>query len=197
MADFFRTKAAWFVFFAAGFLPLVYITAVAFQGSLGAEPAKALVEYLGEVAILLLLFVLSLTPLRKIKVLSGVNRFRRMLGLFVFFYALLHLSAYALLLVDWQNFVEDLYSRLYVTAGFVAFVILLLLALTSPRVMVRRLGRRWKPLHRMVYLAVFVALIHVFWQVRSDYTEVASYALIALVLLSFRLSYFKKRVFGV
>lgn len=197
MADFFRTKAAWFVFFAAGFLPLVYIIAVAFQGSLGAEPAKALVEYLGEVAILLLLFVLSLTPLRKIKVLSGVNRFRRMLGLFVFFYALLHLSAYALLLVDWQNFVEDLYSRLYVTAGFVAFVILLLLALTSPRVMVRRLGRRWKPLHRMVYLAVFVALIHVFWQVRSDYTEVASYALIALVLLSFRLSYFKKRVFGV
>ncbi len=120
-----------------------------------------------------------------------------MLGLFVFFYALLHLSAYALLLVDWQNFVEDLYSRLYVTAGFVAFVILLLLALTSPRVVVRRLGRCWKPLHRMVYLAVFVALIHVFWQVRSDYTEVAFYALIALVLLSFRLSYLKKRVFGV
>lgn len=197
MAGFYRTRAAWLIFFTAGFIPFVYILVVAFQGSLGAEPAKALVEYLGEVAILLLLLVLSLTPLRRISVLSGLNRFRRMLGLFVFFYALLHLSAYALLLVDWQNFVEDLYSRLYVTAGFVAFVILLLLALTSPRVMVRRLGRRWKPLHRMVYLAVFVALIHVFWQVRSDYTEVASYALIALVLLSFRLSYFKKRVFGV
>jgi sulfoxide reductase heme-binding subunit YedZ len=197
VSSFFRSKSSWFLFFILGFVPLAYIVYRAVQGALGAEPAKALVEYLGEVAILALMLVLAMSPLRKIKGLSGINRFRRMFGLFVFFYALLHAVSYAFLLVDWQNFIEDLYSRLYVMAGFVAFVVLLSLALTSPKFMVKKLGKRWKALHRLVYVAVIAAVIHVFWQVRSDYTEAAFYGALAVLLLSFRFSYFKRRIFGV
>ncbi len=197
MSSLFRSKVAWLLCFSLGFAPLAYIVYLAAQGGLGAEPAKALVEFLGEVAILALMLVLAMSPLRKIKQLSGINRFRRMFGLFVFFYASLHVASYAFLLVDWQNFIEDIYSRLYVMAGFVAFIVLLSLAVTSPKVMVKKLGKRWKSLHRLVYVAVIAAVIHVFWQVRSDYTEAAFYAALALLLLSFRFSYFKRRLFSV
>ena len=95
------------------------------------------------------------------------------------------------LLVDWQNLIEDLYKRLYVTMGFLAFLIITALAVTSPKKMVKRMGRRWKPLHRMIYLAVLLVLIHVWWQVRSDYSEALSYAVIVFVLLLFRMKYFR------
>ncbi|TNC79832.1 MAG: sulfoxide reductase heme-binding subunit YedZ [Oleiphilus sp.] len=191
MRGFYKSAFAWCLVFFSCLLPLSYIIVRALWGDLGAEPAKVVVEFLGETALILLFCVLSLSPSRKVEVLSGLNRFRRMLGLYVFFYALLHLLAYATLLVDWQNFLEDLYQRLYVTVGFAAFLILLVLSITSPKAMVKKLGRKWKSVHRMVYLALALVLVHVLWQTRSDYGEVVIYALMAFVLLSFRSSYFK------
>lgn len=185
-----NTKAAWSLIFISALLPLVYILVVAVWGDLGAEPAKAMVEFLGEAALWLLLVTLSVTPLRRFSLLRSLLRYRRMLGLFAFFYASLHLLAYGALLVDWQNFVEDLYKRLYVTMGFLAFVILLALAVTSPKVMVRRLGRRWRPLHRLVYLAALLVLVHVWWQTRSDYGELLLYASVLSALLIARFRYF-------
>lgn len=194
MQSFYKSVFAWCIVFVSALLPLGYIVVRALWGDLGAEPAKVVVEFLGETALIMLLCVLSLTPLRRVALLAGLNRFRRMLGLYVFFYASLHLLAYATLLVDWQNFVEDLMQRLYVTVGFAAFLILLVLSVTSPKFMVRKLGRKWKPVHRFVYLALLLALVHVLWQARSDYGEVVVYALLAFFLLSFRWDFFKSRL---
>ena len=191
MASFFVSRSAWWLLFLGALLPLAYIIWAAVGGDLGAEPAKALVEFLGETALMFLFATLSLTPLRKIKVFKGLVRYRRMLGLYVFFYATMHLSAYGVLLVDWQNFIEDIYKRLYVTMGFIAFVILLALAVTSPKSMVRRLGRKWKSLHRMVYVAILFVTIHVWWQVRSDYGEAVLYSVVVVVLFLLRYRYFQ------
>lgn len=168
-------------------MPLVFIILKLVMNDLGAEPAKALVEFLGETALMLLFVTLSLTPLRKIKRLPSLLRYRRMLGLWVFFYALMHLLAYGLFLVDWANFIEDLYKRLYVIMGALAFLILLALAITSPKFMVKKLGRKWKYLHRMVYLSAALVVIHVYWQLRADYFEAIVYLIIWLVLMAFRI----------
>lgn len=186
-----RGRLFWWLIFLAQLVPLVYIVSTAIWGDLGAEPAKALVEYLGETALVFLFVTLSVTPLKRFKFFSWALRFRRMFGLYVFFYACLHLLAYGALLVDWLNFIEDLYKRLYVTMGFAAFLILLALAVTSPKSMVRKLGKKWKSLHRWVYVAVLLVVIHVWWQTRSDYTEAVIYLAIALVLLFERRSYLK------
>lgn len=189
-----QSKAFWLLLFVSGFVPLLTLVATGIWGDLGVEPAKYVVEYLGESALIVLLLTLSLTPLRKLSYFKGVARYRRMLGLFALFYAALHLFTYGFLLVDWYNFLEDLYKRPYVIAGALAFLILLVLGVTSPKAMVKRLGGRWKSLHRMVYLALFLVLVHVCWQVRSDYFEFAVYSLVAAILMSFRFSYFKSLV---
>lgn len=191
------TKSRWFwcCILLLGLAPLLSLIAIGVWGDLGSEPAKYVVEYLGESALWVLMLTLAVSPLRRFKSLSWLLRYRRMLGLYVLFYACLHLSAYGLLLVDWLNFVEDLYQRPYVMVGALAFVILFVLGVTSPKAMVRRLGRRWKSLHRLVYVALALVLIHVLWQSRSDYTEVFIYSMLSLALLSFRYSYFKQLIF--
>ena len=194
MTSIYKTKALWWLLFSAALLPLIYILLMAVFGDLGSEPAKAVVEFLGETALIFLIITLSISPVRKIPVFRGLVRYRRMTGLYVFFYALMHLMSYSILLVDWLNFLEDIYKRPYVTMGFSAFIILSALAVTSPKIMVKKLGRRWKPLHRFVYLAAILVLVHVWWQVRSDYTEAISYAAAVLFLLSFRFSYFRSLI---
>jgi len=191
MASLYKSKSFWLCLFSGALLPLIYIVWAAVNNKLGAEPAKALVEFLGETALMFLIATLSISPMQKLKVFNGLVRHRRMLGLYVFFYACLHVFSYGFFLVDWQNLIEDIYKRPYVTMGFMAFVILTALALTSPKIMLRRMGRRWKPLHRLVYLAAIFVLIHVFWQVRSDYSEALIYAVFVLGLLLFRYRYFR------
>ena len=176
----------WFIFIAC-LAPLPYIVYRLVINNLGAEPAKALVEFLGETSLIVLFVTLAVTPLSKVKVLPSFVKYRRMLGLWVFFYACLHLLSYGVFLVDWRNFIEDLYQRPYVIVGALAFLILLALAVTSPRAAIKKLGKKWKLLHRWVYLATFLVVVHVYWQLRADYFEALVYFVIFLVLMSFRL----------
>lgn len=180
----------WFVFLIQ-LLPFVFIVFRVFTNTLGAEPAKALVEFLGEVAATWLLFSLSLTPLARFKWLGQLRKYRRMIGLYVFFYACLHVVSYGVFLVDWRNFVEDLYSRQYVVAGAAAFVLLACLAVTSPKAVVRKLGKKWKRLHRLVYVAGAAAILHVWWQSRSDYFEALVFLVIYCCLMMYRYRYFR------
>lgn len=188
-----RHLAIWWGLFVTLFLPAPYIFYLAISNQLGAEPAKALVEFLGESALVILALTLAITPLRKIQFLPSLLRYRRMIGLYVFFYALLHIGSYAVFLVDWANFVEDLYKRPYVIAGAISFSILLVLAVTSPKIMIRQLGKAWKRVHRAIYIAAIAALVHVYWQARADYLETILFAVPILFLLLLRVRFLARK----
>jgi len=183
-----KSRWLWWLVFLGGLLPFVFLGVRIVQNNLGSEPAKYLVEFLGEAALVMLLLTLSVTPLNRF--VSGWVRFRRMLGLYALFYAGCHVASYGVFLVDWNNLLEDLYKRPYITMGFLALVILVSLGLTSNKLMMRRLGRSWKRLHRLVYLAAILVIVHFWWQVRSDFTEPLLYALVLMCLLGFRFRYF-------
>lgn len=173
---------------AAALSPLALLVRDAFGGGLGAEPIEAATHRTGTTALVLLLCSLAVTPLRRITGWNRAVRFRRLLGLFAFFYASLHVLVY---LFD-QEFlpayvVEDVVRHPYVTAGFASFVLLVPLAATSTRGMIRRLGRRWGTLHRLVYLAAGLAVLHFLWLVKKDITEPAVYAAVLGLLLALRL----------
>jgi sulfoxide reductase heme-binding subunit YedZ len=116
-------------------------------------------------------------------------KLRRMLGLFAFFYAALHFSVYLVLdyFFDWQAIAKDILKRPYVTAGFTAFMLMVPLAITSNAAMIRRLGKRWQQLHRLVYLAAILGVIHFYWLVKSDISRPAQYGIVLTILLAFRL----------
>jgi sulfoxide reductase heme-binding subunit YedZ len=157
--------------------------------TLGANPVEELLHRCGKWGLNFLLITLAVSPLRQLTGRAWLLRFRRMLGLFAFFYALLHVLVY--LGLD-QRFAlgpvfEDVVERPYITLGAAAFLILLALAATSTRGMVRRLGRRWKALHRWVYAAAVLATWHFYWQVKLDTLEATVYAAILAGLLGFRL----------
>jgi methionine sulfoxide reductase heme-binding subunit len=172
-------------------VPLGLLVAGAIAGGLGANPVEAITHTTGEWALRLLLVTLAMTPLKRLVGHPWPIRFRRMLGLFAFFYACLHLSAYLWLDqgFDGQAILEDLVKRPYITVGFAAFVLLVPLALTSTRVMVRRLGRRWQVLHRAVYAVAILGVLHFAWLVKADLFEPAVYALILCALLAARVPY--------
>ncbi|HEX2344164.1 MAG TPA: protein-methionine-sulfoxide reductase heme-binding subunit MsrQ [Vicinamibacterales bacterium] len=136
----------------------------------------------------LLLVTLAITPVRRV---TGWNRligFRRMLGLFAFFYATLHFMIYLAIdqFFDWETIVEDVTKRPFITAGFAAFVLLIPLAVTSTQGWIRRLGRRWRQLHRLIYAGAILAVIHFIWKVKSDLRDPLWYASILGLLLGFR-----------
>ena len=156
--------------------------------SLGANPVEELLHRCGIWGLNFLLITLAVTPARQLTGWTWLTRFRRMLGLFAFFYALLHFSVY--LGLD-QRFalgpvIEDVIERPYITIGFAALLILLALAATSTRGMMRRLGRRWKVLHRWVYVAAILGVWHYYWQVKLDTLDATLYAAALAVLLGFR-----------
>jgi sulfoxide reductase heme-binding subunit YedZ len=178
----------WWGLFLSLLVPFAYITYRLFVNDLGAEPAKALVEYLGESALWVLFATLLITPVSRLRFVPSLVRYRRMVGLFVFFYACLHVVSYALFLIDWDSFLEDLYKRKYISVGAAAFLIIFSLAITSPKIMAKKLGRKWKSLHKAIYLASVLVVVHVIWQVRSDYSESIVYICILLLLLVLRWS---------
>lgn len=176
------------VFVAVLAVPLYWLYR-AWIFALGSDPGKTLVDYLGLGALVLLLLTLSMTPLQRLSGWGGWIAVRRQLGLWCFTYAVLHLSAYAVFLLglDVEQLFVDLRKRPYIIVGALAFAGLLALALTSNRFSIRRLGKRWKSLHRLVYVILLLVLVHMLWVVRADLSEWLLYALIGVVLLLLRL----------
>ena len=178
--------------FVLALLPLAYLIAGAFffPEWLGANPAEYITRSVGDWTLRLLLLTLAVTPLRRITGLTGLLRLRRMLGLYTFFYALLHLSAYVSFdhVFDVAEILKDIVKRPFITVGFTCLVLLIPLAVTSTNAMVRRLGaKRWQSLHRLVYLIAPLAVLHFWWMVKRDLTEPIIYALLLTGLLGYRL----------
>lgn len=155
---------------------------------LGTDPVEDLLLTCGKTALNLLCLTLTVTPLSKIAHWPQLLRIRRMLGLFVFFYAALHFTVYLVLdrSLDAAMIIKDIAKRPYITIGFTALLLLLPLAATSTRGMMRRLGRRWQKLHRLVYVIAILAVWHYYWQVKRDVTEPLIYAAIVATLLAYR-----------
>jgi sulfoxide reductase heme-binding subunit YedZ len=169
--------------------PFLVLLVDAFTDGLGADPVKSITHRTGWWTLALLLVTLSITPIRRI---TGYNRLvqqRRMLGLFAFFYATLHLLTYVVLdqTLDLSYVGEDIAKRPYITIGFTAWLLLVPLAVTSTKGWIRRLGKRWVRLHRLVYLVATLGVIHFYWQVKKDVREPLIFAAVLGVLLAFRL----------
>ncbi len=173
-------------------LPLAWLVYAAAFDHLGANPAEALIRSLGGWTLRLLCLTLAVTPLRLALGLPALARFRRMLGVYTFCYALLHLLCYSVfdMGLDWGEIARDVAKRPFILVGMCAFALLLLLAATSFNRAIRWLGaRRWQQLHRSVYLIAGLALLHFFWMRagKNDFAEVAVYAAIVAVLLLARM----------
>ena len=177
-------------------IPLSLLLWDALSQQLGANPVEALLHSSGDWGLRLLLVTLAITPLRKLTGWGWLLRYRRMLGVYAFFYALLHVIVYLWLDrgLSWKEIGTDIVERPYIAIGFAAFLILLALAVTSTRGMMRRLGKHWSTLHQWVYVAGLFAVIHFLWLVKTDYREPGIYAAIFLILMLFRVSGFKKRL---
>ncbi len=170
-----------------GLLPLAWTVFLALTGGLSADPVEDVTHRTGFAALCLLMASLAVTPLRRLTGWNGVVGARRTLGLLAFGYAALHFLVY---MVDqefaWEFIVEDIAERPYVTVGFTALLLLLALALTSTRASIRRLGRRWVQLHRAVYPAGLLAVLHFLWLVKSDLREPLIFAGVFAGLMAFR-----------
>ena len=184
-------KAAKPAAFLLGLLPALWLVYGAAFDQLGANPAEALVRSTGDWTLRMLCAVLAVTPLRVSAGLPGLARFRRMVGLFVYFYAMLHLLAYSWfdMGLDAGDIARDIAKRLFILVGFTAVLLLTPLALTSSNWMIRWLGaRRWQALHRSVYVVAALAVLHFFWMRagKNNFTEVAVYAAVLATLLGWR-----------
>ena len=159
------------------------------SGGLGADPVAEIEHRLGIWALRFLMLTLAITPLRQLTQQPVLVRFRRMLGLYAFFYATLHLAAYLMLDLRgyWAQIFEEIAKRPYITVGFAAWLLLVPLAITSTQAAIRRLGRNWARLHRLVYAVGVLAVLHFWWLVKSDVREPALYAAILAALLAWRL----------
>jgi len=175
--------AAW----AAGLVPLALLVVGAFSGGLGADPIDYVTLRTGFATLLMLMATLAVSPLRALTGWNWLAPARRTFGLCAFLYVCLHFSIY---LVDqgfvWTYIVEDVAERPYVTAGFTAFVLLIPLALTSTRASIRRLGKRWQKLHRLVYLSAALGVLHFIWLVKSDLREPLIFAAVFALLMALR-----------
>ena len=184
-------KAAKPAAFLLGLLPALWLVYAAAFDQLGANPAEALVRSTGDWTLRMLCAVLAVTPLRISAGLPGLARFRRMVGLFVYFYAMLHLLAYSWfdMGLDAGDIARDIAKRPFILVGFTAVLLLTPLALTSSNWMIRWLGaRRWQALHRGIYVVAALAVLHFFWMRagKNNFTEVAVYAAVLVTLLAWR-----------
>ncbi len=177
--------------FGLALLPFMWLVVGAASQSLGANPAEALIRSTGDWTLRFLCLVLLVTPLRVISNTAALARFRRMLGLFVYFYAVLHLLCYSWLDMgfDMSDIARDIAKRPFILVGFSAIVLLTLLAGTSFNRAIKFMGaRRWQWLHRLVYVVAALAVLHFFWMRsgKNDFAEVAVYAAILALLLGWR-----------
>lgn len=186
--------------FAASLGPLGVLVFGAFTGGLGANPIEAITHGTGDWTLRFLLLTLAVTPLRTLTRWNPLVRFRRMLGLFAFFYASLHLLTYVWLdkFFSWREIARDIPRRPFITMGFLAFVVLVPLAATSTAGMIRRMGgRAWRRLHRLVYLSAIAGVVHYWWLVKADVSRPRLYAMALVVLLGSRLFVAYRKAGGV
>jgi len=189
-----KSRVAKPLVFVLCLLPLSSIVWRIFYGDLGSDPIETITFATGDWTLRFLLITLAVSPFRQWFGLSALLRFRRMLGLYVYFDACCHFLIWFILdhALSFGDMIEDIIDRPYITFGFSALMLLIPLAVTSNNVMVRKLGRRWKKLHRLVYAIIILGVLHYLWLTKADYLEPGIYALIAGVLLIQRLNYKKK-----
>lgn len=181
-------KPALFLLCLAPLLSLIWRAFELGGSRLGTNPIEEIQDTLGQWGLRLLLITLAVTPLRDWFNAAWLIQLRRMLGNYAFFYVLLHFLTWLILDQDlyWSGILDDIIERPFITIGFAALLMLVPLAATSTHAMMRRLGRRWKSLHRLVYLIVLLGIWHYYWQVKADVREPLIYLSIALVLLGWR-----------
>ena len=194
-----RESIARAVVFVLCLLPFGYSLYGALAGTLGPDPAEALMHQTGEWSARMLLLSLLVSPVRKWKPWRLILKLRRMLGLYAFFYGVIHLVSFAHFYLGWSSIIllEELVERPYIAVGFSALLLMLPLVLTSTKAMQRRLGKNWQRLHRLVYISSALICVHIFWQIRSDAGEAFIYILLFAVLLAWRAKrYLDKRKRG-
>jgi sulfoxide reductase heme-binding subunit YedZ len=176
----------------ASLAPLFRLVWKGLAGSLGANPIEFITLSTGTWTLVFLLTTLAITPLRRLPRLSWLIRLRRLVGLFAFFYGVLHFTTYVWLdkFFDVPDMIKDVARRPFITAGFLAFLLLIPLAVTSTAGAIRRMGgRRWQLLHRLIYISGVSAVVHFWWKVKADVRKPAIYATILAVLLGIRLAF--------
>jgi sulfoxide reductase heme-binding subunit YedZ len=187
-----KLMVRWFkpVVFLACLGPLARLGWKAYMGQLGANPIEVITHSTGDWILIFLLVTLSITPLRKLTGQLWLIRYRRMFGLFAFFYAVLHFLTYIWLdkFFNLHEMWTDVLKRRFITVGFTGFVLLIPLALTSTQGWIRRLGgKRWQALHRLIYLSAIAGVIHYWWLVKADVSKPQQYAFVLFLLLGYRL----------
>jgi len=177
--------------------PLGIIILDIYYNNLGAEPVKKIMNHFGEWTLIFICLTLTMSPLKRITNLSFWIKFRRMLGLFVFFYATVHLLTYVGLdyRFDWDPIFNDVLKKKYIFIGFSAWLLLIPLAITSSQKMIKILGRNWKNLHRLVYVIAIFGSLHYIWLSKTIFFKPLVYTLIIVVLLALRIK-IKKRDFN-
>jgi methionine sulfoxide reductase heme-binding subunit len=163
----------------------------AFHDGLGANPIEEVTNWTGLTTLTLLMITLSVTPLRRVTGFNPLIQIRRLLGLFTFFYAVLHFLTYVVLdlFFDFSLIADDILERPYITVGFTAFLLLIPLAITSTKGWIRRMGRKWTLVHRLIYISASLGVLHYFWKVKADTRTPAIYAGVLIVLLLARLRF--------
>jgi methionine sulfoxide reductase heme-binding subunit len=201
MASSWRTPLPWLkpAVFTGSLIPIATIVLRAWDNRLGADPIAQVLNQLGLLALVFLVMALGCTPLKAIVGWTWPMRLRRMLGLFAFCYALLHVITYTALDqgFDWRAIADDIVKRKFIFVGFLTFVMLVPLAATSTNAAIRRLGYpRWKRLHRLAYVAPVLAVVHFIWRVKRDVHEPVTYAVILAILLLVRIASYSRLPVG-
>ena len=176
--------------FLAALGPLAWLVWNGFHGALGANPIEKITHATGDCTLTFLLITLSITPLRRLTRQYWLIGLRRMLGLFAFFYGSLHLMTYVWLdkFFDVHEMIVDIAKRRFITAGMTAYVLMIPLALTSTKWAIRKLGKRWQQLHRLIYFSGAAGVIHYIWLVKADLRKPLLYATVLGVLLLYRIT---------
>jgi len=170
------------------FLPAVWVFYLAIQDQLGADPVQALIHFTGLSSLKVLLLGLLISPLApKVKMIP-LMQVRRLIGLYAFFYACLHILSFFIfdLQLDWSLLLSEIVKRPYITVGMFAWLVLFALAITSPISIRRKLGKHWQVLHNLIYITVPIVVLHFYWSVKSGWIEPAIYLVITLTVLTFR-----------
>lgn len=175
--------------FLLALMPVFRLVFLGMNDDLGANPVEFIIRSLGTWALTFLLLTLTITPLRKITGANWLGQLRRMMGLFAFFYACLHMAAYVGLdqWFDWQAIGKDIVKHPFILAGLSSFVLLIPLAATSTNAMMKRLKKNWQKLHTLVYPIALLAVLHYFWLVKKDITQPLIYAGVLMILLGLRI----------
>jgi methionine sulfoxide reductase heme-binding subunit len=178
------------VMFPVYLLPVAHLGLSAYQGNLGANPLEVITHTTGDWTIRFLLITLCVTPLRQLTKQYWLIQYRRMLGLFAFFYGTLHLTTYLWFdkFFDWHAILDDIGKRKFITVGFLGFVLMIPLAVTSTKGMIRRLGKRWTVLHRLIYVSALAGVIHYYWLVKADHRLPLADGAVLAVLLAYRVA---------